>query len=209
MVEQSNNSPDCGGMMNYPLTLTFKLLAINTQVSITDSQGRMMLYVKQKAFKLKEDITVFSDDSQTRPLYHIKADRIIDFSARYTFTNTQGQVIGAIKREGMKSLWKSHYDLFDENRVVATVQEENPWIKVADSLLGEIPVLGLFTGYMFHPAYLLTRSEGTGLLRLVKRPSLTERRYEIEGHVSFLNDNEEARALLGLIMIVLLERARG
>lgn len=45
-----------------------------------------------KAFKLKEAITVFADEAQTRPLYHINAGRVIDFSATYTI-NVAGNLL--------------------------------------------------------------------------------------------------------------------
>ena len=47
-------------MMNFPLTLNFKKLALSPQISVTDASGRLLFYVKQKAFKLKEAVTVFA-----------------------------------------------------------------------------------------------------------------------------------------------------
>ena len=194
--------------MNYPLQLSFKILAIAQQVSATDASGKLVFYVKQKAFKLKEAVTVFADAEQTQPLFHINADRMLDFSARYTFTNPQGQPVGAIKRQGMKSLWKSHYDVFDGDNVVMTIREENPWVKVLDGLLGEIPVLGMLTGHFLHPAFLVSRTDGTVILRLQKQAAFFEGKFAIEKKAEF-DVHEEARALLSLIMMVLLERGKG
>jgi hypothetical protein len=53
--------------MNYPLDLSFKLLALASQIYVRDSQGNLVFYVKQKMFKLKEAITVFGDEAQTQP----------------------------------------------------------------------------------------------------------------------------------------------
>ena len=66
--------------MNYPLKLSFKLLAIASQIYIRDANGQLLGYVKQKLLKLKEDINVFADEQQTQHLYNIKADRVLDFS---------------------------------------------------------------------------------------------------------------------------------
>ena len=68
--------------MHYPLNLSFKIMAFAPQISITDGSGQMIFYVKQKLFKLKESVTVFADAAQTQPLYHINADRMLDFGAR-------------------------------------------------------------------------------------------------------------------------------
>ncbi|HZG50869.1 MAG TPA: hypothetical protein VEZ40_01925 [Pyrinomonadaceae bacterium] len=194
--------------MNYPLDITFKLLAIAQQLSVRDAQGNLIFYVKRKAFKLKEAITVFGDEAQTRPLYHINADRIIDFSARYHFTDEAGRSLGSIKRLGMRSLWKSHYEVEDERGGAMMIAEENAWVKVFDSLLGEIPLVGALTGYLFHPAYLLTRADGTIVLRMVKRPAFFEGKFSVEQRAP-LDAETETRALLGLLMLILLERSRG
>lgn len=194
--------------MNYPLQLSFKILAIARQLSVVDATGRLVFYVKQKAFKLKEAVTVFADEAQTQPLYTISADRVLDFSARYHFTDQGGARLGSVKRQGMKSLWRSRYDIMDGEQVVMTIQEANPWTKVFDSLLGELPVVGMFTGYLFHPAYNVLRADGTHVLRLVKEPAFFEGKFKLES-LGPLNDREEMLAVLSLLMMVLLERARG
>jgi uncharacterized protein YxjI len=194
--------------VNYPLRLSFKILAIARQLSVTDSTGRLVFYVKQKAFKLKEAVTIFADEGQTQPLFTMGADRVIDFSARYHFTDQRGAALGSVKRQGMKSLWRSRYDIMSGEQVVMTIQEANPWSKVFDSLFGEIPVLGMFTGYLFHPAYDVLRPNGTPVLRLVKEPAFLEGKFRID-QTGAMNENEELLALLSLLMMVLLERARG
>lgn len=194
--------------MNYPLQLSFKILAIARQLSIVDSTGRLIGYVKQKAFKLKEAVTVFADEGQTQPLFTIGADRVIDFSARYHFRDQSGAVLGSVKRQGMKSLWRSRYDIMSGEQVVMTIQEVNPWSKVFDSLFGEIPIVGMFTGYLFHPAYDVLRPNSQPVLRLVKEPAFFEGKFRID-KTGEMNPSEETLALLSLLMMILLERARG
>ena len=194
--------------MEYPLQLSFKLLAIARQISVTDARGQLVLYVKQKAFKLKEAMTVFADAAQARALYTIQADRILDISARYNFADATGNYLGSIKRQGMRSIWKAHYDVFDGERLELTITEESAWTKVLDALVGEIPVVGMFTGYLFHPAYLLKRTNGAVVLRLEKQPALFEGRFTVTQHGD-LSEREETRALLAIITTVLLERGRG
>lgn len=194
--------------MKYPLNLSFKLLAIAQQITGTDAAGQVVFYVKQKAFKLKEAVTVFADVEQTKPMYTIKADRVIDFSARYDFSDQNGRSLGAIKRKGMRSIWKAAYEVFDGDQVVFTITEENPWIKVADAVLSELPVVGMLTGHFFHPAYLLQRPDGKDVLRLQKQSAWFEGKFTIEKKGE-LSDDEETRAMLSLIMLLLLERSKG
>ncbi len=195
--------------MSYPLTLRFKVIALARQFSVEDSSGRLMMYVKQKAFKLRETVTVFADQAQTQPLYHINADRIIDWSARYTITGAAGEELGAIKQQGMRSLWRTRYDVLRGDRVVFEVREENPWAKVGDHFLGEIPIIGFFAGYLFHPKYLISTPEGAPLVRATKQPAFFEGRFIIERLETALNPEAERLLVIGAVTAVLLEKNRG
>ena len=158
--------------MNFPLSLSFKIVAMAPQLSVTDANGMLVAYIKQKMFKLKEDVTVFEDAQKTLPAFSMKADRIIDFSPRFQFVDNLGQSVGSVKRQGRRSLWRAHYDIFDGESLKMQIREEKPWVKVWDGLVGEIPIVGMFSGYMFHPAYLLTTSDGGLLMRMEKQPAM-------------------------------------
>jgi len=195
--------------MNYPLTLTFKLLTLGTRIYVRDANKNLIGFVRPKRFKLKEDISVFADENQTRILFNIKADRIIDFSARYNFVDSGGNFLGSIKRQGMRSLWKTHYQISDAgDRQILEIHEENAWIKIVDSLVGEIPILGMFTGYVFNPAYIVSRMDNTPIVRLQKQPALFEGKFQAVTEAQ-LSQSEESLVLLGVLTMTLLERNRG
>jgi uncharacterized protein YxjI len=206
-VQHPMNSP-VQRSMQYPLQLSFEILAIARKISVTDATGHLSFYVKQKLFKLKESVTVFADADQKLPLYKLNADRVIDFSAHYHFQDARGKHLGSVKRNGMKSLWRARYDITNGSGPAMTIQEANPWTKVLDSLFCEIPVLGMFSGYVFHPEYLVARHDGTAVMRLKKEPAFFQGKFSIE-KLATLSDEEETRILLSLIMMVLLERQRG
>lgn len=195
--------------MNYPIEFTFKLLAIASQIYIRDANGSLMGYVKQKLFKLKEDINVFADESQTQLLFNIKADRVLDFSAKYNFTDGRGSYLGSIKRKGMRSIFKASYEIYDPRDVQAMkINEENGWIKVIDSVVGEVPILGMFTGYFFNPSYLVSRTNDTPVARLVKQPAFFEGKFQMT-RLGEMSAEEEDRVMLSLLAMTLLERSRG
>lgn len=194
--------------MEYPLNFSFKILALSPQLAVTDAGGNLIYYVKQKLFKLKEEVTVFADQEQTQPLYKINADRIIDFSARYHFSDTAGNALGSVKRQGMKSLWKASYDILDGEEIVMNIVQENPWIGLVDSILEQIPVVSIATSYLLHPKYLISRADGTPVLRLTKQPAFFEGKFSLN-KLADIDETEERRAILSLLMMVLLERARG
>ena len=194
--------------LNYPLTLSFKIVAFAPQFSVKDANGNLVAYVKQKLFKLKEAVTVFADDRQTQALYTLKADRILDFSARYHFADPQGVALGSVKRHGMRSLFKAHYEILDGDTAVMSIHEESAWVKVIDALLSEIPVVGMFAGYVFHPVYFVSRPDGAVVMRMEKQPAFFEGKFSLQ-KTAPLSESEEKRVLLSLIMMLLLERSRG
>jgi uncharacterized protein YxjI len=195
--------------MNYPLKLSFKIFALAPQIRVADNAGNLIFYVKQKLFKLKEAVTVFADEAQTKELFKINADRILDFSASYQITTIQGEKLGSVRRAGMKSIWKAHYTIFDKfDKQIMNIREENPWVKVADALLGEVPFLGLFMGYFFHPSYLVTLVDGTPVFRLKKQPAFLEKAFSIE-NLQASESSQDTVTLLSLLMLTLLERGRG
>ena len=196
--------------MQYPLSLSFKIMALSPQIYVRDANGDVVCYVKQKMFKLKEAVTVFSDETKSNVFCEIKADRVIDWSAKYSFFDANGENFGSVKRKGMKSIWKAHYEVYDENdNHISNISEENPMAKVMDSMLGQVPVLGLLTGYMFHPKYLLTNAvDGSPKMRLSKKPAMLEGKYTLDRMYDF-DDVDELRGLMAFMMMSLLERKRG
>ena len=94
------------------------------------------------------------------------------------------------------------------DRQVMVIHEENGWIKVVDALIGEIPVLGIFTGYFFNPSYVVARMNEAPIARLVKQPAFLEGKFQMT-KLAELTSEEENRVLLGLLAMTLLERTRG
>ncbi len=196
--------------MNYPLQIRFKIMALAAQTYVEDAQGNTICYVRQKMFKLKEDIQVFADNTKSRQIGSIRANKVLDWSARYTFRDDQENETGSVGRQGMKSLWRARYDTFGPGSDVPSfnIQEENPWVKVIDGIVGGIPLVGFFSGYMFHPTYIATRADGTPVMRVRKQPAFFEGKFTVEKLVE-LTSQEEINLIYSFFMLLLLERSRG
>lgn len=195
-------------MLNYPLTLSFKIIAIAPQIKLTDARGQTRLYVRQKALALREDVKIFEDESQERQLYQLNADRMLDWSANYRIRTTDGRDIGTVRRQGMRSLWKATYEVTNsEGGVVAAIREESAWVKVLDGLVGGIPYVGWVAAMFINPAYLVERN-GETLLRVQKERAFFEGRFTIQ-NCGDLSDDEETLLITSILMMVLLERQRG
>lgn len=194
--------------MQYPLNLHFKILTLGQRITALDANEQLLMFIKQKMFKLKEHIEVFADAERNQLIFQIKADRVIDFSANYHFTDGQGNDWGAVRRKGMRSLWSAHYDVMQEGQIDMTISEESPFKKVLESLLGEIPLVGFVATYLLNPSYLVRRPDGTPLLRVIKKPAIFEGHFVVE-KLNDMPEDDELRSLLAIITMVLLERRRG
>lgn len=213
ILDQNFSSPAAVSMrdFSYPLMFEFKISSLANDFTATDAQGNVLGYVRQKMFKFKEAISVYSNESKQEVLFRIDADRVIDFNANYAFTNAADQKVGSVGRRGAKSILKAHYEVMDaSNNQEFLIQEENPWAKFFDALMGEVPVVGMFTGYMFNPRYTVKRQDGTLVARLSKEKSFFGRRFKLEkiGEID-VKEGENERMLLSLMMMSLLERRRG
>lgn len=94
---------------------------------IYDPGYRVIGFSKQKAFKLKEDIRVFSDETMEDERLFIKARQIIDFSAAYDVVDSeQGVKLGALRRKGFSSLFRDSWEFLDESdRPIGKIQEDS------------------------------------------------------------------------------------
>lgn len=192
--------------MQYPLTLKFKIVAVAPQITVTDANGNSICYVKQKLFKLKERVEVFTDSSKAEKLAEIGADKIIDWSATYTISDPAGNAFGAVKRSGMKSLWRTHYTIFKDGQKAYEIREGNPWTKFFDSLFEGIPVIGMLSGYVFHPTYEVKNNQGELCYHLKKQPAFLEGIFKIE---ETKDTPDDILVMMSVLMMSLLERQRG
>lgn len=195
--------------IRFPVTFEFKISTLANDFTAKDSGGNTIAYVRQKMFKLKEDISVFNNDTRSSLNYKIKADKWLDFSTAYSFYNNKDKEFGKVVRKGWKSLWNAHYEIIDQHQKQQyVINEKNPWVKVLDSLLGEIPILSFFTGYLFNPTYLVKDTQGKTVVELTKLKSFFGKNFEVS-KVGELDKDDDDRVMLALMMFVLLERRRG
>jgi len=195
--------------IQFPVNFEFKISTLANDFKATDASGKTIAYVRQKMFKLKEDIQIFNDESKAKVNYRIKADKWLDFSTAYSFYNDENINFGKVVRKGWRSIWKAQYQIIDESQKQQySISEENAWVKVLDGLLGEIPILSMFTGYLFNPSYIVVDTQGNTIIRLKKKPSFFGRHFEVI-KLGEIDSDDDDRVMLGLMMMILLERRRG
>lgn len=103
------------------------LSLLGAKFHIYDSSGHLALFSQMKAFKLKEDIRLFSDESMQEELITIKARSVIDFSATYDVLDAvTGENLGALRRKGMKSILKDEWIILSSNgQDVGLIKEDS------------------------------------------------------------------------------------
>lgn len=107
-------------------TIKQKVLTIGKRYYILDGSGRTVGFAKQKMFKLKEDIRVYSDESQSREVLRAKQEQIMDFNATLAVTDgATGELVGYVGRKGWASLMRDTWRIFGPDRApLAEVREE-------------------------------------------------------------------------------------
>jgi uncharacterized protein YxjI len=103
--------------------------------------GSLAFFVKQKAFKLKEQITVFADEDRTDAMLGIQARAIMDISATYDVTDLKsGKTVGALKRAGLKSIFKDEWSLLDsDGNAFGKIEEASMFAAMLSRLIRLLP----------------------------------------------------------------------
>lgn len=88
--------------------------------------GSLVAYAKQKAFRLREDIVLYTDESRSHPLVRLNAQQIIDFGVTFEVTLPDGGSLGAIRRKGFSSMLRDEWHILDHaGELVAKLKEDS------------------------------------------------------------------------------------
>lgn len=131
----------------------FRLVVNQYEFFLAQPDGRTpeqpVCFVRQKAFKFKEDIRFYTDESRTVEVMRIRARQRFDPHARYDITDSNGSKIGEFQKVFGASLLRSTYKLFDAHGAeVATATEKSLLVALFRRLVGFIPTLGNFANWL-------------------------------------------------------------
>ncbi|MFQ5931839.1 MAG: hypothetical protein ACE5MM_05500 [Nitrospiraceae bacterium] len=188
--------------MEYPLEIRLKSTSRHPHLSIADAGGQPILFLEQRSLEMETTLLVYSNTERNQPVYTINPDWILDFSAQYHFTDQDGKLLGSVRRDGERSMWRVRFEIMNGGPPNLRIQEENPWAKFMDALVGEIPLVGAVIPRL---VYLVRAEDERTVVRLEKQPALFESRYRIDKQTE-LNGSEETRVLLSLLILVLSEQ---
>jgi uncharacterized protein YxjI len=87
--------------------------------------GELVAFAQQKRMALKEQVTLYTDDTKTAVLAGFKARSVLDLGATYDVTDEIGQPIGLFRKDFARSLLRSTWHLEQPGLGTITGQERN------------------------------------------------------------------------------------
>ena len=94
---------------------------------VLNERGKLLFYGEQKAFRIREDFRIYSDEQKTREALIIKTPQILDISATYNVQDAHTkEFVGAVKRKGIKSIFKDEWVFLSrEGQEIGKLTEES------------------------------------------------------------------------------------
>lgn len=129
---------------------------MGAKLHIYNSSEELLLYSQMKAFKLKEDIALYTDESMQKELLRIKARTMIDFSATYdVYDSETGETLGALRRKGLKSIVKDEWIILDaRDKEIGYIKEDSVFMALLRRVITLIPQkYNVEIGNMVIPAF--------------------------------------------------------
>ena len=135
--------------------------------------GDLLAFAQQKRMALKEEVTFYTDESRTVPVFSFKARQRRDLGAVYDVFDDRGQPIGWFRKDFGRSLLRSTWHLGAPG-VEATGTERNQTVAVLRRFWDFVPFLGdIPVPWVFHFDFVDTA--GQVVLTSERKRSLRDR----------------------------------
>lgn len=113
--------------------------------------GELIAFAQQKRFAFKEEVTFYTDDTRTAPVFSFKARKKLDLGSGYDIYAADGAPIGYFKKEFAASLLRSTWQLQDTAGIRATGQERSQGVALLRRFWDAIPIIGdIPVPFLFH-----------------------------------------------------------
>jgi uncharacterized protein YxjI len=99
---------------------------------VYDANENVIGYSKMKAFKLKEDIRLYTGEDMTNELLTIKARSIMDLGTTYDVVDPRTQQkVGALRRKALKSMIRDEWAILNpRDQEVGLIQEDSTGLAI-------------------------------------------------------------------------------
>jgi len=190
--------PPAGNLWNQNnYVITKKALRLVDQYYIEDQSGRRLAYSKQKFWKLKEDIRIYTDESKNQELFRVMQAQIIDAWGKFdvidSATNTS---LGFFRRKALMSEF---------------VADEWEMYNAYGQMVGRVAEgtgRGLLRKFLpFIPEKLTMELNGQPVVQIDQRFKIIGDIWDINCH-SLPPDFDRRVLLAGVILMAMIERQR-
>jgi uncharacterized protein YxjI len=148
----------------------YELIATNPD----GTDGQLLAFAQQKRMAFKEQVTFYSDDTKTQPVFSFKARSVVDLGSGYDVYDAGGQPIGGFKKEFAKSLLRSSWQLGNGD-VHAYGTERNQTIAIVRRVWDFVPFVGeIPLPFIFHFDFVEDGS-GKPVLSVERKMSVRDR----------------------------------
>jgi uncharacterized protein YxjI len=127
------------------------------------SFGQLMGLAEQKKLALKEQVTFYSDDTKSRPVFGFKARRVMDLNSGYDITDENGEQIGFFKKDFGASILRSTFHV-EGPGYTGTGQEASQLVAILRRFT-EIPFLPIHFDFVTPEGQPLLGVERQGSIR--------------------------------------------
>ncbi len=106
-----------------------------------DPTGNVVFFCEMKAFKLKEDIRLFTGEDKQTEILRITARQVLDISSSYDVVDSvTGERVGVLKRKGVKSLFRDEWMISNATeQEIGSIKEDSIWLALLRRLIGIVP----------------------------------------------------------------------
>lgn len=117
-----------------------RIFTLTPQFFFCDLNGNTLAFLRKKVFTWKDEIRIFTDQTQSLELLYIKARKIIDWGTAFDVTDSiNHQRVGALKRQAWKSLVRKEWTIMDANdQEIGRIQEDSMFLATVRRYLTNI-----------------------------------------------------------------------
>lgn len=104
-----------------------KTITVGNKYWLEDQSGAILGFCKQKLFKLKEDIRIYTDESMTQELFRIKQEQIMDVWGNFAVIDSStNNKLGFVKRNIISAFVKDTWEIYTtSNQMVGKIEEKS------------------------------------------------------------------------------------
>ncbi len=152
----------------------YEIIAVND----AGQETGLICLAQQKRMAFKEQVTFYTDESRSRPVFSFKARSRMDLGATYDVTDAVGTPIGWFRKDFGKSLLRSTWHIGTPDGFQGMGQERNHTIAVLRRVWELVPILGeIPVPWLFH--FDFNAPDGTLVMSSLRRRAIRDV-YEIE-----------------------------